>query len=491
MPYMHGIEIKENPTSVPTPVQNPSGIPIFFGTAPVNQIANPAGALNKPVICNSFAEAKAAFGYSNNYKAFTLCQVMDAFFKAFRVAPIILVNVLDFSLAAAKDTLSYTGTVANGQLTVSGDPIVSGMTVKKGNDALTLNTDYTYEFNNDGSLLISFLGDTVDDGDSITVTGNKVKSSVAKCGVTDAQIVGSYTANTGVATGLELLRTLYSRFGRFPSIIGAPGFTSETVGIALSEKCEDISGVFTCDCVIDLPASTAPTVDAINAVRAVYTSPHAALCYPKVKYTGNGIAMDYSAMYAASLIAKDVADGDGAPALRVSNNELPISATVLEDGTEVFLDIKLANEINGIGVVTALNRSVWVSWGNNSAAYPLTTDPKDRWFGVRRFFTWWGNSFIDNYFSKVDDPGNPRLIESIVDTENIRGNFFVASQKCAGMRMEFNKEDNDVNNLIDGKFTFRMYLAPFTPAEQIINILEFDPTMLVEAFENMAGGESA
>ena len=60
------------------------------------------------------------------------------------------------------------------------------------------------------------------------------------------------------------------------------------------------------------------------------------------------------------------------------------------------------------------------SVGNNTACYPDVTDPKDRWIACRRFFSWWANSFMLTYKSRVDNPANKRLIETICDTENIR-----------------------------------------------------------------------
>ena len=119
------------------------------------------------------------------------------------------------------------------------------------------------------------------------------------------------------------------------------------------------------------------------------------------------------------------------------------------------------------------------------ACYPGNQDPKDRWFGCRRFFTWWGNSFILTYFQKVDDPANYRLIESIVDSENIRGNSYTAQGKCAGARMEYLAAENPIEDILDGKIQFHMYLAPYTPAEDILCTLEFDPSML----ETALGGE--
>ena len=58
--------------------------------------------------------------------------------------------------------------------------------------------------------------------------------------------------------------------------------------------------------------------------------------------------------------------------------------------------------------------------------------------------------------------------------------------KCAGIRMVYDKEDNPINQVLDGKIVFRQYLAPYTPAEDILNILEFDPSMIETA---LGGGE--
>ena len=78
-----------------------------------------------------------------------------------------------------------------------------------------------------------------------------------------------------------------------------------------------------------------------------------------------------------------------------------------------------------------------------------------------------------------------RSIESICDAENIRGNSYAAQGKCAGARITFSEEENPITDILNGKILFRQYLAPFPPAEDILNILEFDPTMLEAAL----GGE--
>ena len=169
-----------------------------------------------------------------------------------------------------------------------------------------------------------------------------------------------------------------------------------------------------------------------------------------------------------------------------SNQDLRITATVLADGTPVVLDAQQANDVlNANGIITAINANGFKAWGNSTAAYPSTTDPKDRWLKVRRFFDWDGNNSIRTYLQKVDKPGNRRLIQSIVDSQNIVGNGYVARDYCAGYRVEFRSEENPVTNLLNGHLTVHTFLAPYIPTEFIENIREYD----VDALESALGGD--
>ena len=158
-----------------------------------------------------------------------------------------------------------------------------------------------------------------------------------------------------------------------------------------------------------------------------------------------------------------------------------MSAACLPDGTEVVLDQEQANTINSFGVATFLNMNGFRLGGNNTAAYPGNSDPKDRWFSVRRFLTWAANSFILTYFQRVDSPANKRLIEAIVDSENVRGNGFVARGVCARYEIVFNEDENPTTDLLNGKLTFHQYITPYTPAENIEDIIEVDPNALSAA----------
>lgn len=101
-------------------------------------------------------------------------------------------------------------------------------------------------------------------------------------------------------------------------------------------------------------------------------------------------------------------------------------------------------------------------------------------------FNWWGNTFILNYFNKVDNPLNFRLIESFVDAENIRANGFQAAGQIAGASTDFNREDNPNDQILGGKIKFVQKIGFFSPAEHIHNTIEFDPNSVVD---NLFGGE--
>ena len=90
------------------------------------------------------------------------------------------------------------------------------------------------------------------------------------------------------------------------------------------------------------------------------------------------------------------------------------------------------------------------------------------------------------YFQRVDDPANYRLIESIVDSENINGNSYVARGLCAGYNVVFLSNENPITQILNGKIVFHIYMEPYTPAENIEFILEFDPTAIETA---LTGGE--
>ena len=68
-----------------------------------------------------------------------------------------------------------------------------------------------------------------------------------------------------------------------------------------------------------------------------------------------------------------------------------------------------------------------------------------------------------------------------MDSENVRGNGFVARDVCARYEITFNEDENTTADLLNGKLTFHQYITPYTPAEDIEDVIEFDPEALASA----------
>ncbi len=487
MAYHHGVRIQENPTSLTAPIIGTAAFQVAVGISPVNLAEDPYGSTNKVKIAYSLAEASAAVGYSKNLKDYTLNQSISATFAKFSVAPIALINVLDPKKHKGTVTKkSYAVDALQAVIDVEGI-LLDTLVVESGETVLQKDTDYVTSFDNDGYAVVTLLeGGAGNGAKELNVSGEKIDPSK----VTSEDIIGGYDVSTGKESGLELVRHVYPLFGMTPGLITAPGYSKDpAVASVMAAKCLNVNGVFTCECIVDLDCTPDGAVKYTDVKtvkeRSGCVSEHMQLVWPKVKISDD--VYYYSAVYSAMTAYTD-ASNDDVPNLSASNKAMPVTGLCLDDETdsEVVMDQDQANTVNSFGVVTALNFNGFRSWGNNSAAYPMTTDPKDRWFCCRRFFSWWGNSFIRSYFQKVDDPANYRLIESICDAENIKGNSYATQGKCAGARITYSRDENPITDILNGKVQFHQYLAPYTPAEDILNILEFDPLMLEAA---LGGGE--
>ena len=156
---------------------------------------------------------------------------------------------------------------------------------------------------------------------------------------------------------------------------------------------------------------------------------------------------------------------------------------MLADGTEVFLDQTAANLLNGQGIATALNFiGGWKAWGNRTAAYPASTDPKDTFLPIRRMFNFIGNTLILSSWQRLDFPLNRRQIDTVIDSQNIYLNGLSAQNYILGGRVEFRQDENPTTDLMDGIARFHVYLTPPSPNREIDFILEYDATYLETLF---------
>lgn len=484
--YQHGIFINELDTQMPPAEFSSAGVQVVFGTAPVNLAEEPSKAANTPILCRTLDEVKASIGYSKNcdWSVYTLCQSVFANFEKYKSAPVVFVNVLDPETHKTSVQQTELAVVLK-KCTIKDFGIISKSVVVKSSaesTALKLGTDYVQAFDEDGYLTISLL--SAGAGASATklfIAYDKLDPTQ----VTEDDIIGGVSVDDGSETGIQLVRHVYPKLGVNAGILLAPGWSHKPkVAAALEAKCEKINGCFTSDMFIDIDSSSAgaTTKDDVAAQKDAMgiTSGHSFGFWPMCKDDGRILYL--SAMMAARSIAQDIENND-VPYKSPSNKALDIEDIVLADGTKVMLDFEQAGELNAIGICTAVNRRGFYSWGNNSMAFPAEEDPVKRWMNIRRFFTWWSNDFINTYIDRVDDTANMRLVESIVDDENIKCNGYVSRGYCASAHVEYNAEKTDILN---GKIVLKQKLTPYPPAEAIINEVEYDVNELMAA---MGGAE--
>lgn len=477
MAYRHGVYVSEVDTQLTVPVQTTSGLQVVIGTAPVHLAEDPAKAL-EPKLVTSYKEAVAALGYSIDFERYTLCQAVYASFMIQSVGPLVLINVLDPTrhIKAVDGTASVADGKAVWQMQ---DVLLDGLVVKGYN----LDTDYSLAHDDDGNVVIT-----------INPAGAAVKAKELNLSalaidptlVTAADIVGG-VSRLGVETGLQALRQVYPKFGMTPGIVIAPGWSHlPEVSVVMQGKTTGINGNLQAVCICDIDsgesgAQVYTEVKEQKEAQALNTSRCFAV-WPKAEI--GDVTLWRSATVAALLAATDAANED-TPALSPSNKNEGITGTVTASGVEIYLDQEQANIVNSYGVNTALNLNGWRNWGNRTAIYPASTDPKDSWINIRRMYCWWANTICVTHLQNVDSLLNPRLRDEIVVSENIRGNYFVNRGWVATAHVDYLEAENPITDLLNGVIRFHIYLSPYPAAEVIEFIMEYD----VGAVASAMGGD--
>ena len=463
--YKHGISTQEIPTSIVPSVTTSSGLPVVFGTAPVNMVENVP--VNKPILCFRYAEAVKQLGYSGNFEDYTLCEFMSSHFSLFNQAPIVFINVLD-PKKHKKDGEPKTLTVKKGEATLKVPGVLLSTLVVKivaGEETSTVK-DYETEFDDEGFVHIF-----IDDVESIQVEYEVIDPSA----VTSSDIVGGVSLD-GTYKGLELVNHVFPLFRLVPGLVLAPKFSTDTtVAAVIGAKSNNINGLFKALGLVDISTKEVKNYTEVAAYKNEknIVSTHQVALWPKVAL---GDKQYHLSTQLAGVINKvDAANGD-IPYVSPSNQNVQADSAVLEDGTPITLGQDQAAYLNGEGICTVLNFIGGQKfWGNRTAIYPGSTDPKDSFIPVRRMMNFIQNTLILTYWQKVDSPTNNKLIETVVDSINIWLNGLTARGQLLGGRVEFVKEENPTTSLIDGKVTFHVYATPPTPARHIEFLVEFDP----------------
>lgn len=480
--YQHGIISTEKATVMEKPIEVESAIAVVFGTAPINMAKDPYSVTNVPIVLEGYEDAVNKLGFSYNFKDYTICQsVFTRFVKSLR-GPIVVVNVLDPKVHV-KDVIAKTFSVINKKVEISDQGILlDTMEVKSADGTTTYeaNEDYITSFADDGTVIIAITNDG-----KITATEVKVEyKQLAPEMVTKEDVIGGYNEETRRRTGIDCISLVYPMTKLIPCQLLAPGWSQNPVVAAvLSAKAKLINSLFNAVAITDIDSVAVTKIDDLLEYKEKngYEDNSNIACYPKVIVDGYEI-------YLSAILDCAIANTDQAydgPYASPSNKEIDIDGTCLEGGESIFYDLDEANEINAVGIVTAINMNGWRTWGNEMSCYPNNQDIKDRFIVSRRVFNYRDNEFKTQFFEKVDDPTNFRLIESIVNKENAILATLASAGKIAGGSISYNRDDNPTEQILDGHIIFARKLSPFGPAKCIETVTEFDPTLNISAL----GGE--
>ncbi len=460
----HGIRVEKQATSVSTPSVAASGIIFAVGTAPVQMVEG--GKINEVVMANNYAEAVQKLGYSDDWKKYSLCEVIYTAFQLYTTAPVFLVNVLDPEKQKTEKTLKVE--VVENQIKLPIEVIAGSVEV----NGLEAEKDFEVFYDND-NCIVEFLSDTTGEVELLY-------SEVDPLQVNKDDIIGGYNVTTHKLTGLELIDSVFPKFTEIPDLILCPNWSHDSeVAAVMSAKAENINGLFEAVAILDIDTTETGVTYYSEATewkkQKNFSKPNELVCFPKLALGER--EFNFSTQLAGLIAKVDNTEmwGGGTPCESASNKSLQADRMILADGTEVMLDLQQANYLNDNGIITGLNfYNGFVSWGDWTACFPANTDPVDYFYCISRMFKWVAKTVTLSYWNYIDRKLNRRLLDAILQGVNDWLNSLTADEKILGGHVEFLEEENSDTALASGKAKFHIYLTPPSPLEQLEFVLEYD-----------------
>jgi phage tail sheath protein FI len=491
-PFKHGVSWADVPTSVIAPVQADVGLNVVFGSAPLHLNKNGKNFVNKPRIYSRYEDAVAELGFSSDWDTYDICEHMDAVFVEFGVYPVVYVAVNDPDTGATVNPPATFPLVA-GQVDTHLELIAWTVVVKDaaGTISYVEGADYVLSLSANNTWIITRLagGDIPLPTSTVTVEG-KLPSATP---ITATDIIGGID-NNGVRTGLEVLEDVFQATGKVPGVIICPKFSKDpTVAAVMEAKAENINGCFVAIALIDVDTTSVKTAQDVNQWKTDnnITFPRQQCLFGRPALKGATVTkvFNFASQQGPLLQWTDAYRGNGLPYHSPSNKPLRMNALLVDNGDGTFDELPMhlldANMLNGQGVITALNWiGGWRSWGNRTAAYPANSDVKDIFISVRRMFDYIGNTTVLTIWQKVDEPGNRRLIDAVVNSLQLWLDGLSNTEALLGARIEFRQDENPTTELLNGHYVFHIYIAVPTPAEWIDFRIEYWLPYVASLFDN-------
>lgn len=401
---------------------------VCFGTAPVQTLARASGEsynVNKPVVVHNIAEAKAAFGYSDDWAKYTLCEAFHHFFETMGIGPLVVVNVLDPTVHKAGSQTTVSLTPVNNTVVIADaeDIVLDSITVTVNETVKTKGTDYTVSYNS-SKKQITITGITNLGTSPISISYD----TVTPANVTDTTIIGS-SDGLGTNTGIFAVKNVYPMTGLIPSYLMAPGWSSvPTVHAALIGNSRKINGHWDAWVFSDLPLLDGATPITMNTAASFksangYNKENETVYFPMAEGT-DGKKYHLSTIAAANFLEL-LADNDGIPYHSASNTDAPIIKKLyLGTGSEnkIFDDEIINEKLNKNGIASAaFVGGRWAIWGAHAADYTQETADNINAAETNRMMLFYvSNDFQARRPRDVDKPMTSGDLASMVAEEQAR-----------------------------------------------------------------------
>lgn len=347
-------------------------------------------------------------------------------------------------------------------------------------NTLVKNVDYVGGFIDENHYRITIINNSQIVNDTIQIRYHELDASQ----VTADDIIGGYDNLTGKNTGLELIEEVFPKYRLVPSIICIPKYsTKNSVVAVMKAKTTNINGLWKAIALADIPTDTVQVYSDVPGYKQDnnLVDENLVICWPKVALDGQQFHLSTQLMGLCQQVA---AERNDLPYKSPSNENIQCDSLVLADGTEIRITLTQANYLNSQGIYTALNFvNGFVGWGNESSAFPGTSDVKDRFIAVRRFFNYLNNILILTYWQRIDDPMNKNLVEACLDSVNLYLNGLVAAGALIAGRVELHEDENPTTDLLAGILKFHVFLTVPVPCQTLSFILEYDTTALSTLFD--------
>lgn len=348
-----------------------------------------------------------------------------------------------------------------------GKPGVSGVILKSqdGTTTYALGTDYTL--------------------DAVAGVITRVKTGAIAAGATvklaftyadpskvlPSEIIG-WTNTAGERLGMQAWKDCLSLFGFNPKLLIAPGYSPLT---AVTSEMTVLAEAMRAIAFADAPVGTTfqealAGRGSMGAINFATSSPRAVLCYPHVKVYDK--ASDTTALeplsprLAGVQAAKDLDKGywwslSNTEIQGITGLEILLTAGINDPSSE-------CNLLNEQGITTVFNDygTGFRTWGNRSAAWPMSTGPK-QFVCIRRVADIIAESIERASLQFVDRPINKAFIDAVTETVCAFMRTLIARGAIIDGKCWYDKTLNETTELAAGHIVFSYDFMPPPPAERI------------------------